>query len=108
MKKLIKYEKQKSRNNENRNVNKYSESRCLIKEKPVILPNNHYKSGVHNKNNNNVFERLSRPNSKMALCSKAVSSKGVQTDLQYKENSKFYMYTHIFAKYYFLINNISY
>jgi len=91
LKKLIKYEKQKSRNNENRNLNNYSESRCLIKEKPVILPNNH-KSDVYNKNNN-VFERLSRPNSKKTLCSKAVSSKGCQTDLQYKVNSKFYKYT---------------
>lgn len=55
------------------------------------MPNNQYKNTYFNKNND-VFERLSRPNLKMTSCSKTVSSVGVQTELQFKQNSKLYMY----------------
>lgn len=99
MKKLIKYEKQKkSRINENKCNFKDCESRGLLKEKRVILSNN-CKSARLTENNIDVFERLSRPISKMTICSKAVSSVGVQTDLRYKQNSKLYMYTYYIYKY---------
>lgn len=83
MKKLIKYEIQKSKDNEKGNVkiDLNSENRCSLKEKKTILTNNHCTNTCCIKNNNNnVFERLSRPSSKTRLCSKAVSTVGVQTD----------------------------
>lgn len=91
MKKLIKYEKQKSRVNENRRVNVDSNSLCtnLVKERKCISQNNQRQNISYFTNNNDVFERLSRPNSKTKLCSKAVSTVGVQTDLQYIHTSKY-------------------
>lgn len=86
LKKLIKYETRKSRNNENGNIaiDLNSESKCLLKEKKIILQNNHRKNAHFYKINEDVFERLSRPNSKVNRCSKAVSTVGVQTDSQFK------------------------
>lgn len=89
LKKLIKYEKQKSNDNEKRNVkiDLTSENRCSLKEKKIILTDNHCKIIK----NNNVFERLSRPSSKIKLCSKVVSTVGIQTDHQCKQISKIWV-----------------
>lgn len=87
MKKLIKYEKQKSRNNEKRNVDTELNSESLFKKKQNIMPKNYCKNLCCNKKNNDVFDRLSQPSSKTKLCSKAVSTVGVQTDSLYTETS---------------------
>lgn len=90
LKKLIKYETQKSRNNEKENIDidLNPKNRCLLKEKKNILQNNHCKNVKFYKKNDCVFERLSRTNSKEKQCSKTVSTVGVQTDLQYNVTSK--------------------
>lgn len=93
MKKLIKYEKRKSRDNENINVNTdltdtNSKNGCLLKEKKVILPNNQCKNACCNKKYDQVFERLAHPKSKTRLCSKYLSTVAVQTDLSCKPTSK--------------------
>lgn len=90
MKKLIKYENQKSRVDEKRHVSNNPNSQCryLLKERKGILQNNLCNNVSCFKSNSDVFERLSRPNSKTKLCSKAVSTVGVQTDSQYIHTSK--------------------
>lgn len=90
MKKLIKYDKQKSRIDENGHNNMDSNSQCrfISKEKKVVTHNNQSRNVGCIKSSNDVFERLSRPNIKTKLCSKALSTKGVQTDLQYIHPSK--------------------
>jgi len=89
LKKLIKYENQKSSANERDNVKKIDinlENKVLL-EKKVVLSKNHCKNSCCIKKD--VFERLYRPSSK--ICPKAVSTIGVQTDLPYKQTSKIYL-----------------
>ncbi|XP_022173113.1 uncharacterized protein LOC111035697 [Myzus persicae] len=83
LKKLIKYEKQKPlvEEKENVNVDLYKRRGSLV-EKRDISSKNYCKNACCNKNKNDVFERLSRPSSKTKICSKAVSTIAVQTDLQ--------------------------
>jgi hypothetical protein len=90
LKKLIKYEKQKKLVDMNKrdNIDLNIKDENVLKEKKCIVPDTHCKNKCCNKKNNDVFVRLSRPSSKMKLCSKAVSTIGVQTDLQYKHTSK--------------------
>lgn len=90
MKKLIKYERQKSKDNEKLNIsmNLNSGNKCSFNEKNLVLSNNLCKNACCNKKSNDVFDRLSRPNSKTKLCSKALATVGVQTDSQYKQTSK--------------------
>lgn len=95
MKKLIKYEKQKSKVNENKTIELSSDSKYFLKEKNVILPKNHCTNDCCSKKKKDVFERLSRPNSKTKICSKAVSTVGIQTDLQYKHTSKLQIFFNI-------------
>ncbi|CAI6342680.1 unnamed protein product [Macrosiphum euphorbiae] len=82
LKKLIKYEKQKTLVEEKENFNVGLNKISLLEEKQKILSNNYCKNQCCNKKSNDVFERLSRPSSKTKICSKAVSTIGVQTDLQ--------------------------
>lgn len=88
MKKLIKYERQKSKDDEKKSININSHNKSLFNEKKLVSSNNFCKNSYCNKNTNNVFERLSRPCSKTKLCSKAVATIGVQTNLQGKQTSK--------------------
>lgn len=60
----------------------------LLEQKQDIPPNNYCKNACCNKKKNEVFERLSRPSSKTKICSKAVSTIAIQTDLQKKKTSK--------------------
>jgi len=89
LKKLIKYEKQKPvvEEKENVNVDLY-ERRNLLEEKQDISSKNYCKNVCCNEKKNDVFERLSRPSSKTKICSKAVSTIAVQTDLQSTKTSK--------------------
>lgn len=65
-----------------------SENRLSFKEEKDIKSNNRCANACCNKKNNDVFVRLSRPNSKFKVCSKTVSTIGVQTDLQTKQTGK--------------------
>lgn len=91
MKKLIKYEKQKTlvEGKENFKVD-LNKKRNLLEEKQDISQNNCCKNVCCNTKKNDVFERLSSASSKTKICSKAVSTIGVQTDLQNKQTSKIY------------------
>lgn len=93
MKKLIKYEKRKSLDDvQKRDKTDFNiKIQHLLKEKNVTVPDNQCKNEFCTKKKNDVFERLSRPSSKTKLCSKAVTTIGVQTDLQYKHISKIYI-----------------
>lgn len=90
LKKLIKYEKQKILVDRNKkdDIDLNIKEQNVLKEKKVIVSDSQCKNKCCNRKNNDVFERLSRQSSKMKLCSKAVSTIGVQTDLQYKDPSK--------------------
>uniref|UniRef100_A0A2S2PCG9 Uncharacterized protein n=1 Tax=Schizaphis graminum TaxID=13262 RepID=A0A2S2PCG9_SCHGA len=89
LKKLIKYEKQKTLVEEKRNLNDdLNKKRNLLEQKQNITPNNYCKNACCNKKKNEVFERLSRPSSKTKICSKAVSTIAIQTDLQKKKTSE--------------------
>lgn len=89
LKKLIKYEKQKTLVEEKRKMNDdLNKKRNLLEDKQDIPPNNNCKSVCCNKKKNEVFERLSRPTLKTKICSKATSAIGIQTDLQNKKTSK--------------------
>lgn len=89
LKKLIKYEKQKTLVEEKRKFNDDLNKKIyLLEDKQDIPPNNNCKSVCCNKKKNEVFERLSRPNLKIKICSKATSAIGIQTDLQNKKTSK--------------------
>jgi len=88
LKKLIKYEKQKTLVKEKENLNVGLNKISLLEEKQKISSNNYCQNQCCNKKRNDVFERLSRPNSKTKICSKAVSTIGVQTDLQNTKTSK--------------------
>ncbi|KAF0758917.1 ACYPI006496 protein [Aphis craccivora] len=86
LKKLIKYEKQKTLVEEKRKMNDdLNKKRNLLEDKQDIPPNNNCKSVCCNKKKNEVFERLSRPTLKTKICSKATSAIGIQTDLQNKK-----------------------
>lgn len=89
MKKLIKYDKRNSIIDKKKSdiIEFNIKSQHLLKEKKVIFPDNQCKNECCNKKKNDVFERLSRSSSKTKLCSKAVSTIGVQTDLQYKHTT---------------------
>lgn len=63
-------------------------SESLLKEKPIILPKKCCKNLCCCKIKNNVFDRLSQPSSRTKVCSRAVSTVGVQTDSLNKETSK--------------------
>ncbi|VVC29858.1 Hypothetical protein CINCED_3A024678 [Cinara cedri] len=84
LKKLIKYEKQKSKGNVK--IDSMSNDKSPLKE-TIILTNNHCTNKCCIKKINNVYERLSRPISKTKLCSKAVSTVGVQTDNHDKQKN---------------------
>jgi len=113
LKKLIKYEKQKTviEKNENFNVG-LKEKISPLKEKQNTSSNNYCKNACCNKKKNDVFERLSRPTSKKKICSKAVSTIAVQTDLPNNKTSKienvviYIIMCYLLYKYYKLIFKI--
>jgi len=89
LKKLIKYDKQKTLVEEKRNFNDdLNKKRNLLEDKQDIPSNKNCKNVCCNKKKNEVFERLSRPSLKTKICSKATSTIGIQTDLQNKKISK--------------------
>jgi len=87
LKKLIKYEKSRVSKKENVDL-KFENRYSAAKEKKVVMPKYNSTKSCCTKKNNDVFERLSHPNSKTKLCSKAVSTVGVQTDLNFTQTSK--------------------
>lgn len=91
LKKLIKYERKNAEDNEKKNVNTNlnSANKCLFNEQKLVLSTKFCKNACCNNKNNDVFERLSRPSSKTKLCSKAVTTVGVQTDSRYNQTSKY-------------------
>lgn len=73
---------------EKENFNVGLNEKKFLEEKQEISSNNYCKNQCCNKKSNDVFERLSHPSSKTKICSKAVSTIAVQTDLQNTKTSK--------------------
>lgn len=96
MKKLIKYEKLRVNKKDNKDFK--FENKYPVKEKKVILSKNNCKKTFCSQQNKDVFERLSNQIPKTKPCSKAVSTVGVQTDLQLTQTSKLW-YKGYFKKY---------
>ncbi|XP_025200824.1 uncharacterized protein LOC112598538 [Melanaphis sacchari] len=86
LKKLIKYEKQKTLVEEKVNFNNHLNKKInLLEEKQNIPPIKYSKNVCCCEKKKEIFERLSRPSSKTKICSKAVSTIAIQTDLQNKK-----------------------
>lgn len=88
LKKLIKYEK-KQKDKENTSTVKISTNKCLHANQKLLIPENSCKNACCLNKTKNVFERLSCPNRTTNICSKSVSTVGVQTEEINKTNSKF-------------------
>lgn len=99
LRKLIKYEKHKSKLKEKENINLARNSENKVK--PIELTKNKCQNACCNINKSDVFERLSKPRTNSKLCSKAVSTVGVQTDLPHSKSLWFYEHVKNNCRYYF-------